>query len=124
MCEEALKWRNLRHDNVLPFLGLSSEGSEFLGKDQLPSIVTPWAENGNLIDYLKKHSPKGRVSLVSCLLNGNGDEITNSLTKCLSIARGIEYLHDHVPPIVHGDLRAVSHLRFFFCSGLTRNLIF
>lgn len=47
----------------------------------------------------------------------------NSLTKSLSIAYGIEYLHNHVPPIVHGDLRAVSHLKLISYTHLTNIII-
>lgn len=64
LCEEALILQKLHHVNILPFLGLSLEDSKFLGQDQLPSVVTPWMDNGNLMEYVQKHSTMNRLPLV------------------------------------------------------------
>ncbi len=46
-CREALVWRNLKHPNVLPFLGVSTELF-------VPSfcLISPWMENGNIMSFL------------------------------------------------------------------------
>jgi hypothetical protein len=43
-------WRQLRHSNILPFIGLSK--SIFL-ENTLPALVSPWMDNGSLRDYVK-----------------------------------------------------------------------
>jgi serine/threonine protein kinase len=52
-CREALIWRQLRHPNVLPFLGidmLAFRPSCFV------SVVLPWMHQGNLMDYILSSS--------------------------------------------------------------------
>ena len=39
----------LQPPNIIPFLGLESE----LWPKHLPCIVTPWMENGTVLDYLR-----------------------------------------------------------------------
>jgi hypothetical protein len=43
-------WRQLRHSNILPFIGLSK--SIFL-ENTLPALISPWMDNGSLRDYVK-----------------------------------------------------------------------
>ncbi|KAK0503546.1 kinase-like domain-containing protein [Armillaria luteobubalina] len=84
---EALVWRQLRHPNVLPFLGVS--------KDLFAPgycLISPWMTNGNIISYLKAHPDHDRfISLVQ-------------------IAEGMKYLHNLDPPIVHADIRGANIL--------------
>jgi serine/threonine protein kinase len=49
VCREALLWNQLRHSNVLPFLGVDS--SQFGGD---LCLVSPWAQHGNIMDYMRK----------------------------------------------------------------------
>ncbi|KAJ7306663.1 kinase-like domain-containing protein [Mycena albidolilacea] len=81
---EALIWRQLSHPNLLPFFGLYYlEGGLCL--------VSPWMENGHLIQFLKNASPD-----------------TDRLSLILDVAMGLEYLH--TVKLVHGDLKAVNIL--------------
>jgi serine/threonine protein kinase len=50
LCREALVWRQLKHSNVLPFVGLN--GSLFT-LDHLPCLLSPWMDNGSLREYVK-----------------------------------------------------------------------
>ena len=43
---EAVLWKQLKHPNVLPFLGV------FLDTSERPCLVSPWMENGNLTRYV------------------------------------------------------------------------
>ena len=67
--QETLIWRQLRHINVLPFLCLHhpEKDSSRLG------LVSPWMQNGNLQEFLRRVSGEDRLrpSLVSltCLLS-------------------------------------------------------
>ncbi|KAK1216725.1 Rho guanine nucleotide exchange factor, partial [Marasmius sp. AFHP31] len=45
---EAIMWRQLKHRNVLPFLG-----SFYLKDNSQFCLISPWMENGNLLQYLK-----------------------------------------------------------------------
>ncbi|KAK0439169.1 kinase-like domain-containing protein [Armillaria borealis] len=86
-CQEALVWRQLRHLNVLPFLGVSKE----LFAPRY-CLISPWIVNGNLMSYLEAHPDHDR------------------LTSLVQIAEGMKYLHSLDPPIVHADIRGANIL--------------
>ncbi|KAJ7572221.1 kinase-like domain-containing protein [Mycena floridula] len=81
---EALLWKQLDHPNILPFLGLNTEIFP-----PTVCLVSPWMANGNLRQYSALHPEFDR------------------LTAIRQIAAGIQYLHEHEPPIVHADIRGV-----------------
>ena len=64
---EAILWKQLKHRNVLPFLGLY-----YLDKNKRRlCLVSPWMENGNLVQYLKKqrrNEPGGKPDRRKILL--------------------------------------------------------
>ncbi|KAH7925615.1 kinase-like protein [Leucogyrophana mollusca] len=82
---EAIVWRHLRHPNCLPFYGVYRAGGD-------NCLVSPWMENSSLDQYLLTHPAANRMSLL------------------LDIARGLEYLHNSQPTVVHGDLKAANVL--------------
>ena len=45
---EMIIWTSLQHDNVLPCLGFAEHNA-------LPALISEWMENGNALDYVKKH---------------------------------------------------------------------
>ncbi|KAJ7778429.1 kinase-like domain-containing protein [Mycena metata] len=85
LCREALVWKDLHHPYILTFIGIDRES--------IPSslcMVSPWMEQGTILNYLKDH---GR----------------SNVDKFLSeIAQGLQYLHSC--KIVHGDLRGANIL--------------
>ncbi|PBK94147.1 kinase-like protein [Armillaria gallica] len=87
LCYEALVWRQLHHENIVPFLGVNFD--YFKPKF---CLVAPWMKNGNIIDYLELHPNHNRV-------------------KCVyEIASAIEYLHSLDPQVIHGDIRGCNVL--------------
>ncbi|RDB21802.1 Serine/threonine-protein kinase STY17 [Hypsizygus marmoreus] len=78
---ESRVWHDLKHDNILPFLGISTSGD--LGPS--PALISPLCEEGHVIQYLQRHPETDRSKLL------------------LQIARGLDYLHSK--DIVHGDLK-------------------
>ncbi|KAJ7463019.1 kinase-like domain-containing protein [Mycena latifolia] len=84
---EALIWRQLRHANILPFLGISDE----LFAPSL-CMISPWMANGNLIRFLE------------------GNPLHDRFQSILEVVEGINYLHEFDPPIVHADLRGANIL--------------
>ncbi|PBK66460.1 kinase-like protein [Armillaria solidipes] len=86
-CREALVWRQLHHPNILPFLGVNEDLFA-------PSycLISPWMSNGNIMSYLKAHPDHDR------------------LTSLVQVAEGMQYLHNHDPPIVHANIRGVRAL--------------
>ncbi|KAH7925413.1 kinase-like protein [Leucogyrophana mollusca] len=87
-CKEAVLWRQLSNPHVLPFLGVHHcpEKPLYVG------LVSPWMDNGNVLQYLEKNPQADRKPLL------------------LDVARGIHYLHSFEPPIVHGDLKGANVL--------------
>ncbi|KAJ6482843.1 kinase-like domain-containing protein [Mycena vitilis] len=85
LCREALVWKDLRHRNILTFIGIDRES--------FPSslcMVSPWMEHGTILNHLKTH---GRANVDKLLYE---------------IAQGLQYLHSQ--NIVHGDLRGANIL--------------
>jgi len=83
---EAHLWSQLRHPNVLLFLGI------FFAPPMYPAMVSEFMTNGTLVDYLSKHPDADRVHLLS------------------GVACGLSYIH-HLPvPILHGDIRGMNVL--------------
>ncbi|KAF8145830.1 hypothetical protein K438DRAFT_1922282, partial [Mycena galopus ATCC 62051] len=74
---EALIWRQLCHPNLLP---------------SRLCLVSPWMENGNVMEFLKNEPPNTnhRLSLI------------------LDVALGLDYLRNQ--NVVHGDLKAINIL--------------
>ncbi|KAG8761765.1 hypothetical protein FRC11_013221, partial [Ceratobasidium sp. 423] len=80
---ELYTWNHCNHPNVHRFLGLA------VFRDRI-GMVSPWAKNGNLPQYLKNTPEADRHDF------------------CVQISRGL--LHLHGIGIVHGDLKAVNVL--------------
>jgi serine/threonine protein kinase len=58
--KEALLWGHLSHPNILPFYGIYHL-EDTHGRI---SFVSPWMENGNVTEYLKRHPLANRLLLV------------------------------------------------------------
>ncbi|KAF8351860.1 kinase-like domain-containing protein [Amanita rubescens] len=81
-CREALMWRSLNHERVLPFLGIfEDEGASRM------FLVSPYMKNGTLSQWRKK----------------TGHSTSEIQRLILEVAEGIQYIHSE--GIVHGDLR-------------------
>ncbi|KAE9397241.1 kinase-like protein, partial [Gymnopus androsaceus JB14] len=85
-CNEAFIWRQLKHPNILPLLGINAEIFS-------PSfcLISPWMENKD-ITYLRKNPTHSRRTVLS------------------EVAAGLSYLHSRDPPILHGDIRGANIL--------------
>ncbi|KAE9403632.1 kinase-like protein [Gymnopus androsaceus JB14] len=86
-CKEALIWRQLKHPNILPLLGVNAELFS-------PSfcLISPWMENKDIITFLRKNPSHDRQNVLS------------------EVAAGLCYLHSRDPPILHGDIRGANIL--------------
>ncbi|KAJ7894152.1 hypothetical protein B0H13DRAFT_2525883 [Mycena leptocephala] len=82
--KEVLVWHFLRHDCIVPFLGV-------LNSPSLPSVamVSPWMPRGSVLKYMEEHSPHSPASFYAMNLLHD-------------VIRGLEYLHSE--NVVHGDL--------------------
>jgi len=79
-------WKSLQHENILPFLGCVQ-----LPDASLVSVgfVSPWMDNGNCSEFLRRHPSTDRLPLIKGIING------------------LAYLHCHKPnPVIHGDMKA------------------
>ncbi|KAG2343686.1 kinase-like protein [Suillus weaverae] len=72
---------NLKHANILPVYGYMYGFGPFI------ALVSPWAENGNLSDYLE--------------LEGAALTLVRRFRILRDIIAGLQYLHAH--SIIHGD---------------------
>ncbi|KAG8894978.1 hypothetical protein FRB99_000826 [Tulasnella sp. 403] len=81
-------WRVLDHVHILPFIGTFFKGGHLY-------IISPWAENGALPDYLKSHPDADRLKYI------------------IEIADALTYLHTE--GYIHGDIKAQNIL--VACDG-------
>ncbi|KAF9003194.1 kinase-like protein, partial [Hymenopellis radicata] len=86
--QEAFIWRQLRHENILPFYGVSTEVMDHSSL----CLISPWMEDGNIRDFLARHPDHSRIRMI------------------WDIASGIEYLHGFDPCVIHKDIRGVNIL--------------
>ncbi|KAF9257193.1 kinase-like protein [Marasmius fiardii PR-910] len=84
--KEAVLWTQLKHPNILPFLGVNME----LFSDYQFCIVTPWMMNGTILQFLKKNPSSDKLAIIR------------------EIASGIAYLHSR--HVVHGDIKPTNIL--------------
>ncbi|KAJ7826634.1 kinase-like domain-containing protein [Mycena leptocephala] len=88
-CCEALMWQSLRHDHIVPFIGID--------KDSCPyslCMVSSWMDNGTILQYLSGFNLVGRSAVILRLIQ--------------EVADGLGFLHQQ--HIVHGDLRGTNIL--------------
>ncbi|KAJ7729367.1 kinase-like domain-containing protein [Mycena olivaceomarginata] len=84
-CREALVWRTLQHEYILPLIGIDRETFPLSF-----CMVSPWMKHGTVLKYLSQHR------------RANVDKLL------LQVAEGLGYLHSM--NIVHGDLRGTNIL--------------
>ncbi|KIL59769.1 hypothetical protein M378DRAFT_84731 [Amanita muscaria Koide BX008] len=86
MKRELLLWSKLNHPHILPLIGIA----RIEGDANLPAFVSPWMENGNVMDFLDQNPsfPASRF--------------------LKDIIKGLHYLHTFDPVIVHGDIKGAS----------------
>ncbi|KAG8905545.1 hypothetical protein FRB99_008744 [Tulasnella sp. 403] len=87
---EMLVWCKLEHPNILKFIGFHMDE-----RSGLAYFVCPWVVNGDITNYLAN--------------NPNVDTI-EKLRLLQDTAEGLKYLHESVPPICHGDIKAANVL--------------
>jgi len=66
--KEVVGWKWLRHENILPFVGVASIPPPF-------SMVSVWMENGNIMGFIRatpEQNPFGLVS-IPCFGSDNTD---------------------------------------------------
>ena len=91
--------KQLDHSNILPFYGASGSVADL-------SLVFPWYENGNIMDYLNKQPDIDRFALVSTfeqtltLL-----ALTRTHEQLSGVACGLRFLHEN--GLIHGALKPV-----------------
>ncbi|XP_050233946.1 integrin-linked protein kinase 1 isoform X2 [Mercurialis annua] len=87
--DELALLQKIRHPNVVQFLGAVTQSSPMM-------IVTEYLPKGDLCAYLKI---KGALKPAT------------AVRFALDIARGLSYLHENKPPIIHRDLEPSNILR-------------
>ncbi|KAJ9135967.1 hypothetical protein P3X46_033085 [Hevea brasiliensis] len=87
--DELALLQKIRHPNVVQFLGAVTQSSPMM-------IVTEYLPKGDLCAFLKR---KGAL------------RIGTAVRFALDIARGLNYLHENKPPIIHRDLEPSNILR-------------
>ncbi|PBK81552.1 kinase-like protein [Armillaria gallica] len=82
MLRETIVWKQLRHDYILPFIGV--DAVTMPGKY---CLISPWMENGTVLHYLENHPH------------------TDRLTCIREIVAAIDFIHNLDPKVIHGNIR-------------------
>ncbi|RDB21515.1 Serine/threonine-protein kinase STY46 [Hypsizygus marmoreus] len=77
-------WADLKNDHILPFYGIVTDQGQHI------QMVSPWQDNGNVLDYVKKFPDANRIHLLS------------------GAAKGLEYLHSR--NVIHGNVKCANIL--------------
>ncbi|KAG8687767.1 Adaptor for signal transduction, partial [Ceratobasidium sp. 394] len=102
---ELYVWSRLKHDNILPLLGLAQY------RDQM-AMLSPWMDNGTLLDYIERNPTVDRCQLF------------------IEVSEGLAYLHKN--GAVHGDIKSgnvlvsregIAKLADFGCTQLKQNTL-
>ncbi|KAF9646422.1 hypothetical protein BDM02DRAFT_3021911 [Thelephora ganbajun] len=80
LVKEAVGWAWLRHENILPFIGIATQPIRF-------SMVSEWMPNGDIMSFIA-HNPN-----------------QNLFPLLIDTAVGLQYLHRN--DFVHGNLKGV-----------------
>ncbi|KAL0064324.1 hypothetical protein AAF712_008770 [Marasmius tenuissimus] len=78
---EVITWHQLAHRNLATLYGLVQSPTSI-------GMVSLWCDSGTICRYVRDHPGAGKFDLL------------------VQVASGVSYLHNFVPPIVHGDLKA------------------
>ncbi|KAG0144930.1 hypothetical protein CROQUDRAFT_108191 [Cronartium quercuum f. sp. fusiforme G11] len=86
--------RDLRHENIVRFIGVSVPDS--INNKKVPiMIITEICTNGDLFDYIRSTPSPGLIKILSIFKD---------------ICRGLDYLHSRQPVIIHRDLKSSNVL--------------
>ena len=69
---EIVKWKYLSHPHVVPFLGVSESLLSFC-------ILSPWLQNGDIVEYTRRYPAVNRLQLVSEYRNLHGQTVSDSV---------------------------------------------
>ncbi|KAF9780780.1 kinase-like domain-containing protein [Thelephora terrestris] len=81
--KEVITWKNLRHPNVLPLLGVVMTENKF-------AMISEWMTNGNINQFVRARRDANRFQLVT------------------DVAEGL--IHMHRNGMIHGDLKGENIL--------------
>ncbi|TFK17211.1 kinase-like protein, partial [Coprinopsis marcescibilis] len=83
LLQAIVTWNQLKHPNVLPFYSVHFWRA-FSGSEELLSLLSPWMDNGNSMEYLQRNPKADRF---------------------MDVSRGLEYMHGFDPKVIHRDLK-------------------
>ncbi|KAL0061834.1 Homeobox protein tos8 [Marasmius tenuissimus] len=89
LSNEILIWRQLQHPNILELLGIDTSLFE-----HTVAIVSPWMSNGTVMSFVRNREAN----------------FERKMRFIRGIVDGMLYLHEHDPPIIHGDIKGVNIL--------------
>ncbi|KIO25944.1 hypothetical protein M407DRAFT_75050, partial [Tulasnella calospora MUT 4182] len=100
---EAAAWRRLKHPHILDFLGTFEGDGHFY-------LVSPFIENGTLVEYLARNPDIDRVRLVSLstVAFSCSRTLTSKLRLLWQTADAINYLHNK--GVLRGDIKSFNIL--------------
>lgn len=96
------------HPNIVPVYGFVNN----MGSGDLPSPATviPYYGNGDALRYLAQNPKASKLQIVSSPLICFGGILLSGcyIPQTIDVAKALEFMHSQDPPVIHGNLKAVS----------------
>ncbi|KAG8814891.1 hypothetical protein FRC17_000935 [Serendipita sp. 399] len=86
-------WGAFNHPNILPLIGYAEGDERF---EPFGALVSPWCINGDAAKFLEERGPSLSLAQRIALWEG--------------VVKGVDYLHNFDPIVVHGDLKPANIL--------------
>jgi serine/threonine protein kinase len=96
---EAITWKYLRHDHIVPFLGIWDVFSPGV------CLVSEWMPEGSISQFLKRHPEVDRLPHVSPCLRLASRLWLKHEFQIRDIVSGLDFMHQI--GVIHGDLKSV-----------------
>lgn len=87
LCKEVLLWRQLRHRHLLEFIGVCVDVFHS------PAIVSPWLENGNVLQFVKTKPGAFKLGLVRQTKSLRPSPLNIFVTRTISLAKSQTHLN-------------------------------
>jgi serine/threonine protein kinase len=98
---EAVMWKFLKHEHIVPFIGVSP---------LFPvCLISEWMPHGSVSSFLRTHPCADRIRFVRIWPRKYRSLLTEPQLR--EIVSGLKYMHSM--DVIHGDLKAVSYRVLF-----------
>lgn len=116
LVREVQVWSKLEHPNILSLIGFHLDANHHFAW-----LISPYELNGNIFQFLSHAKPDivVRLRLVRRLICQYYESL-DSFIQVADTTRGLKYLHELDPCVIHGDIKSVRFAQFQFTHAASQ----